>query len=47
MNDLGRFTCACGWSGESDELVDHNEDGNFDQCPRCKENGLLEEEEDD
>ena len=40
------YTCNnCGWSGEEDELVDDNDNGEFDQCPRCGGTDFTVDEE--
>lgn len=40
------YTCQdCFWSGEADELVDNDDTGKFDQCPRCGGRDLQEEDD--
>lgn len=44
--EIEYFMCDdCGWTGEPDELVDENDSGKFDQCPRCGSTSLTHDME--
>ena len=47
MTDITTFfICVeCTWAGEADELVDDDETGKYDQCPRCGGRGFINDEE--